>query len=57
MKDKSLVKYWYKVPFRNVYCETFRDWLAQTIYCHIVIRIGTKSKLPDIGGLDYQSKL
>lgn len=28
-----------KVPFRPVYCESFRQWIAETIYCHVVLRI------------------
>ncbi len=38
----------WKVPFRQVYCETFRSWVAQTIYCHIVIKLDPPY-LPDIG--------
>jgi len=29
----------YKVPFRMVYCNTLRVWLAETIYCHIYLRL------------------
>lgn len=33
------MKGYYKVPFRQVYCETLRGWLAEVILCHIVYRI------------------
>lgn len=33
------MKGYIKVPFRRVYCEGIRAWLAETIYCHIVLRI------------------
>ena len=36
--DKLLKAYW-KVPFRQVYCETLRQCIGETIYCHIVLRI------------------
>lgn len=39
--------YW-KVPFRQVYCESFRGWIAETIYCHVCLRIDPP-KLPEIG--------
>lgn len=29
----------WKVPFRQVYCESFRDMLKQTIWCHVVLRL------------------
>lgn len=29
----------YKVPFRQAYTETFKDWLKQTFWCHIVIKV------------------
>lgn len=29
----------YKVPFRRVYCNTFKSCVKQTIWCHFVIRI------------------
>lgn len=29
----------YKVPFRQVYTETIRQWIAETILCHVVYRI------------------
>lgn len=36
--NKPLSRYW-KVPFRMVYCETFRQWVASCILCHIVYRL------------------
>lgn len=30
--------YW-KVPFRNSYCSTWRQWLAAVILCHVVYRL------------------
>lgn len=38
-KDRSGLKGYYKVPFRQVYCETIRGWIAETIYCHVVLKI------------------
>lgn len=29
----------FKVPFRAVYCSTFRGWLASLILCHVVYRL------------------
>lgn len=29
----------FKVPFRAVYCTTFRGWLASLILCHVVYRL------------------
>jgi hypothetical protein len=37
-------KYWWKVPAREVYCETVRSWFVETLYCHIWLR-AFKSKL------------
>lgn len=39
--------YW-KVPLRQVYCKSFRGWIAETIYCHVCLRIAPQ-KLPEIG--------
>ena len=33
------MKGYYKVPFRQVYCETLRVWAASVIYCHVVLRL------------------
>jgi len=41
------MKGYYKVPFRQVYCETFRDWLSELIYCHVCLRL-SPPKLPEI---------
>lgn len=41
------MKGYYKVPFRQVYCPTLRQVIAQTIYCHVVIRLDPV-KLPVI---------
>ena len=32
----------YKVPFRQVYSDTFAGWLRQTFWCHAVIRVFPK---------------
>lgn len=29
----------YKVPFRQVYCETLSLWLKETVWCHLVLRV------------------
>ena len=29
----------WKVPRRQVYCATFAGWVAETIWCHVVLRI------------------
>lgn len=42
------MKGFYKVPFRQVYVQTVRDWIAESIYCHVVLRIMPPS-LPKIG--------
>ena len=31
----------YKVPFRPIWAAKFRDWLGETIYCHIVLKLLT----------------
>lgn len=33
------IKGYYKVPFRQVYCETIGGWLASVWQCHVVYRI------------------
>lgn len=33
------MKGYYKVPGREVYCETLRGWLASVILCHVVYRL------------------
>lgn len=42
------MKGYYKVPFREVYCDTLRMWLAEVILCHVVYRLAPPI-LPDIG--------
>ena len=42
------MKGFHKVPFRQVYCDTWRSWLGETIYCLIVLKLNPP-KLPDIG--------
>ena len=39
--------YW-KVPFRQVYCESLRIWLAEVIHCHVYYRLN-HPKLPPLG--------
>ena len=29
----------YRVPFRQVYCDTIGSWLKETIWCHLVIKL------------------
>lgn len=29
----------YKVPFRQSYTLTLKDWLKQTFWCHVVIKV------------------
>lgn len=29
----------WKVPFRQVYCDTFGNWLRTTFWCHVVIKV------------------
>lgn len=41
------MKGFHKVPFRMVYCQTWRDWIASCILCHIVYKISTPV-LPEI---------
>ena len=31
-------KMW-KVPFRQVYTNTFKHWVQQTVWCHLVIKM------------------
>jgi len=33
----------WKVPFRQVYCLSFSDWVRQTFWCHAVIRVFPKA--------------
>lgn len=39
--------YW-KIPGRDVYCATFRVWLAEMIYCYVVLRLNPPN-LPSLG--------
>ena len=32
----------FKVPFRQVYCDTFIGWLKAILWCHVVIRVFPK---------------
>ena len=43
------MKGYYKVPRRDVYCETLRMWVAEVVYCHVWLRI-FPPQLPKIGG-------
>jgi hypothetical protein len=36
--DGSSRTFW-KVPFRQVYCESFLSAIKQTFWCHVVIRV------------------
>jgi hypothetical protein len=36
----------WKVPFRQSYCATFRIWVAQIIYCHLVLRLMPRVSVP-----------
>ena len=29
----------WKVPFRQIYCNTFKQWLKSTFWCHVVIKV------------------
>jgi hypothetical protein len=42
------MKGYLKVPFRQIYCETIRQWLASTVLCFVVYKLD-HPKLPDIG--------
>ncbi len=33
------MKNYYKVPCRQIYCDTIRMWFAETIYCLIVLKL------------------
>jgi len=38
-QEDSEMKGYYKVPFRQVYCDSLRLWLASLIECHIVLKL------------------
>jgi hypothetical protein len=42
------MKGFYKVPFRHVYCETIRQWLASIVLSFVVYKLAPPV-LPDIG--------
>lgn len=43
------MKGYYKVPFRQVYCDTLREWLASVIECHVILKLRrTHLTLPTI---------
>lgn len=29
----------YKVPFRDIYCDTLRSWIQETIWCHVILKV------------------
>ena len=29
----------YRVPFRQVYCDTFGSWLKAILWCHVALRL------------------
>jgi hypothetical protein len=35
---RKRLRHW-KVPYREVYCTTFRVWIAEVIYEHVVKRL------------------
>lgn len=39
MKNPALVSSMWKVPFRQVYCSTFKNCLKQTFWCLVVIKV------------------
>ncbi|HTB86024.1 MAG TPA: hypothetical protein VK742_20430 [Candidatus Sulfotelmatobacter sp.] len=45
------VRHWYKTPFREVYSQTFRLWLASVINCHIVRRLERPTIAASLGCL------
>lgn len=38
MKSNKVSDMW-KVPFRQVYCDTFKECLRATFWCHVVIKV------------------
>ncbi len=46
MKTQYISNY-YKVPGRDVYCETLWQWFKSVLRCHIVLRINPP-KLPSL---------
>jgi len=38
-KLNNFMQNYYKVPFRDVYCETFKSWVAQIIKIFIVYKL------------------
>jgi len=47
IKESGKMKGYYKVPFRDVYCDTLRSYSAEIILCHVVYRLDPPS-LPDL---------
>ena len=41
------MKGYYKVPGRQVYCETLRQWLAEVVLCFVVYKLAPPV-LPEI---------
>lgn len=41
------MKGYYKIPQRMVYVQTIKDWIKETIYCHVVLKIWPPN-LPDL---------
>ena len=40
------MKGYYKVPFRQVFCDSLRVWLAEVIHCDIVLRLNPPNLPP-----------
>jgi len=44
MENNYLVDY-IKVPFRNIYCCSFREWLGETIYEYVYLKLCPENEL------------
>ncbi len=48
MKNQNQLSDYYKVPFRQVYCETLRTWVMSCFRCHVWLQLFGVN-LPEIG--------
>lgn len=48
MKDPNRLSSYWKVPFRQVYCDTFAGWLKSLLWIFVVMKVFPHAR--DLGG-------
>lgn len=53
-RTPSGTKWFWKVPFRSKFCDSFRGMLKSTVWCHLVLRLFPNVVDLDQGPLDRE---